>query len=127
MECPHCSQDTDPTLVYCKVCGEQIELDPEQVHKALERDSERDAIEMMEEQSRVAIYVTLFLLVSVFALRLVLLRPVVGDVGTGYFAPARVVEEKHLDPNPLIEIEPLVIEVPDEQQVEDYKKRKTQK
>jgi hypothetical protein len=123
MECPHCQQETDPTLIYCKKCGEQIELDPAAVHEALRRDEERDAIEIMEQQSRVAIYLALFLLATTFGLRIAILKSPDGSVSAGYFAPARTVEEKNLEPGNALEMEPLTIDIPEEPKLSEYIKR----
>jgi hypothetical protein len=114
MECPHCNQETDPTLVYCKVCGEQIELDPEAVHKALLRDAELDAIEIMEHQSRSAMYIAGFLLVCAFGLHFVLCREVRADASAGYFAPSKVVEGKDLDPQAALDLDPIAVDIPTE-------------
>jgi hypothetical protein len=120
VECPHCSQETDPTLVYCKVCGEQIELDPEAVHKALKRDEERDAIEIIEQQSRAAMYVAAFLLACVFGLRFVLVRDVQADASAGYYVPAKVAEDKNLDPPPALDLDPIAVDLPDEAHRQEY-------
>jgi hypothetical protein len=120
MECPHCGQETDPTLAYCKVCGQQVEFDADALHQAFERDAEHDAVEMLDEQSRAAIYVTVFVLVSVFALRLVLLHPPSADITAGYFPPARLLVEKNLDPAATLDVEPATIDIPEEVLRQEY-------
>jgi hypothetical protein len=113
MKCPHCEGDTDPTLAYCMICGEQIELDPERVKEHLEKDEQQEAIEFMEGQTRGALYACLFLLVCVVAFRLIVVRPVVGDVGPGFYGSPKVVEEKNLEPNPALEPPLLTLDIPE--------------
>lgn len=116
MECPHCSADTDPTLLYCKNCGEQIELDPEQVRKSIERDEEVLAVEHLEEKTKVGLYLAAFVLVVVIAFRIVVVRRVEGEVNPGYFAPARVVEDKAAEPPASVELPVAPIEIPTEKE-----------
>src|SRR5579872_2187980 len=113
MECPHCGEETDPTLIYCKVCGESMELDEETVNKAIERDTELEAIEDMEIQSRGTLYLSIFALASIIALRLVLLRPVPSDVSPGYYADSRILETKSLEPPAALPLDEAPIPIPD--------------
>jgi hypothetical protein len=112
MECPHCNQETSPTYLYCEKCGEQLELDLEGVRQTMERDSLAEAIELAEKQSRKALYVTIFLFVSVIAFRFVALRPVVADAFPAYFAPFKMIEDKGFEPAASLDIQRLPVEVP---------------
>ena len=113
MKCPHCEGDTDPTLAYCIICGEQIELDPEAVQEHLEKDEEAEAIEFMEGQTLAGVYACGFLLVCVVIFRLIVVHPVVGDVGPGYMSSPKIVDDKNLEPNPALEVPAPGIEFPD--------------
>jgi hypothetical protein len=112
MECPHCNQETSPTYLYCERCGEQLELDLEAVRQTMERDSVADAIEMAEKQTRSALYLVVFLLVSVIAFRFVALRPVVADAIPGYYAPYKLIEDKGLEPPASLEVTKIPLEIP---------------
>lgn len=113
MKCPHCEGETDPTLAYCMVCGEQIELDPDAVREHIEKDEQQEAVEFMEGQTRAGLYACAFLLVCVVAFRIIVVRSVVGDVGPGYYAPSKVVEEKNVEPNAALEAPTLGVDIPD--------------
>ena len=114
MDCPHCEKETDPTLLYCKFCGMAVELDEVEVAKHIERNEERDAVELMDEQTRIALYVTAFLLVVVIVFRLVVVREVVGDVSPAYYAPPKIVEDKGIDPPMALDIPSAPIDIPDD-------------
>ncbi|HZU97506.1 MAG TPA: hypothetical protein VFF73_12470 [Planctomycetota bacterium] len=115
MQCPHCDQETDPTLQYCMSCGEPLELDPEQVKKHFEKNEEIEAIEFMEGQTRGALYATAFLLVCVVIFRLIVVRalPRDTDVAPGYNASLKPVAEKNLDEPAALEVPRINIEIPD--------------
>lgn len=114
MDCPHCGEDTDPTLLYCKFCGQAIELDPEAVQKHIERDEEKLAIEHLEERTRIGLYAAAFSLVAVIALRLVVIAPVPGEVSVGYYPPAQIVQDKNLDPPAGLDLPVEDIDIPND-------------
>jgi len=114
MQCPHCDQETDPTLAYCMKCGEQLQVDAEAAMRHLQRDEDLDAIEFMEGQTRGAFYACAFLLVCIVAFRLIVVRTVVGDVAPGYFGSARPLAEKNnLEPPVAVDVPVLTLEIPD--------------
>jgi hypothetical protein len=114
VDCPHCGKDADPTLLYCKFCGMAVELDEVEVAKHIERNEERDAVEIMEQQTRIAVYVTAFLLVVVIAFRLIVVRPVTGEVAPGYYAPTKIVDDKGIDPPAALDLPTVPVEIPDD-------------
>ena len=113
MKCPHCDGETDPTLAYCMVCGEQIELDPDAVREHIEKDEEQEAIEFMEGQTRAGLYACAFLLVCVVVFRIVVVRAVVADVAPGVQGSSKVVEEKNLEPSQMLDAQLIGVDIPD--------------
>ncbi len=114
MQCPHCDGETDPTLAYCMVCGEQIELDPDRVREHIERDEAQEAVEYMEGQTRAGLYACAFVLVTIVAFRLIVVRPLAqADVGPGYYGSTKAVEEKNLEPNPALDQPNMPVDIPD--------------
>jgi hypothetical protein len=113
MQCPHCAQQTDPTLAYCMSCGEQIELDPEAIQDHLEKDEEAEAIEYMEGQTRGGLYACAFLLVCVVAFRLIVVCPIVADVGPGYYGSAQTLDDKGLEPQAALDLPQIPVDIPD--------------
>ena len=113
MKCPHCDGETDPTLAYCMVCGEQIELDPDAVREHIERDEQAEAVEFMEGQTKAGLYACAFVLVCVVAFRVIVVRSVVGDVAPAYYGSSKVVEERNLEPNPALDTPNVTIDFPD--------------
>jgi hypothetical protein len=91
-----------------------VELDEVEVAKHIERNEERDAVELMEEQTRIGLYVSAFFLVVVIAFRLVVVRPVSGDVSPAYYAPPKIVEDKGIDPPSALDIPSQPIDIPDD-------------
>src|SRR5580700_8922848 len=113
MRCPHCEQETDPTLAYCMLCGEALELDPDAIHEHFEKNEEREAIEFMEGQTRGALYACAFLLVVVVAFRIIVVRSVTGDVAPGYHASPKAVVERNLEPPAALDVPALTVDLPD--------------
>jgi hypothetical protein len=113
VKCPHCEGETDPTLAYCMVCGEQIELDPEAVREHIERDEQAEAVEYMEGQTQAGLYACAFLLVCVVAFRIIVVRAVVADVAPGYYSSSKPVEDKNLEPNPALDTPTFTVDFPD--------------
>lgn len=113
MQCPHCDEETDPTLAYCMKCGEQIELDQDAVKRHLEKDEELEAVEFMEGQTRAGLYACGFLLVCVVVFRLIVVRTVTGDVAPGYYGSPKPVLEKNLEPASALEAPTVPVDIPD--------------
>jgi hypothetical protein len=112
MECPHCGQETSPTLLYCEVCGEQLQLDLEGVRRTMERDSVAEAIEDAERKSRGALYFSIFLLVTAIVFRIIAIRPVNVDFVDGYYAPFQPLEQKGLEPPSSLEVKAIPLDFP---------------
>jgi hypothetical protein len=115
MQCPHCDQDTDPTLAFCMKCGEAIELDAAAVQQHFEKNEEMEAVEFMEGQTRSALYVCAFLLVTVVAFRLVVIRPFSDrtDVAPGYMGSSQPVLDKNVEPPTAVDIPKASLDIPD--------------
>jgi hypothetical protein len=113
MKCPHCEGETDPTLAYCIICGEQIELDQDAIRDHIEKDEQQEAIEFMEGQTKGALYACAFVLVCIVAFRIIVVRSVVGDVGPGFYSSPKVVEDKNLEPNPALDVPTIGVDIPD--------------
>jgi hypothetical protein len=113
MECPHCGEDTDPTLLFCRICGQGLEIDEEAVQKDIERDEAQQAVEFMEERTKAGMYIALFVLAAVIAFRVVVLRRVVADVHPGYMAPAKMLDDKGIDPPQTLDMPIQPVEIPD--------------
>ena len=115
MQCPHCDQDTDPTLAFCMKCGEAIEMDAAAVAQHFKKNEELEAIEFMEGQTRAGLYVCAFLLVTVVAFRLIVIRPISEktDVAPGYMGSIKAVVEKRVDPPTAVDIPKASLEIPD--------------
>ena len=124
MKCPHCDQETDPTLLYCKMCGMPVEVDEAAVAEHLERDDARVEIDHAEDVTRALLFSMIIFLVATIAFRLIVVRPVTGDVSPGYYAPAKVIDDKNIEPTATVEFVIPPIEIPSDADLEALKAKR---
>ena len=113
MKCFNCGGETNPTLLYCGLCGVPLETDVEDIA----RDEERRRREMRELEARrwaKGLFVlALFLLGCVIATRAVLLTGKRYDAYGAFRVPAQIVSEQGGEPPASVEVDTLSIPFPE--------------
>lgn len=114
MKCGNCGQDTNPTLVYCTVCGVPTDAD---VTDVLEEEGRKQAelllIKAVQEAQKLCV-LGVFLFACVLGLRFVLLSPVRPDAWPSYAVPWAVVDEGRTEAPQALPLDPLEVPLPTE-------------
>ncbi len=66
MKCNHCGRENPEENLYCEQCGQKIDMARDRVHDELSQKVEQQAEKALEEQTRTALVICLF----IFALAL---------------------------------------------------------
>lgn len=93
MECPQCHNETSEVLRYCEFCGSVLDVDEEQISTGLSKQALKEHARRSEETARSYLYIALFFLTCVIALRYTIARQRTYDLTPAYFAPPSAVED----------------------------------
>lgn len=99
--CPDCGEDTNPTLKFCQFCNSPLEFDMERLGAALSQEAPTVIRERIERQARGYLYMSIFILVSVIAARMILVKPIPMTDSPSFYAPSEAIGEI----NPPLELE----------------------
>jgi hypothetical protein len=112
VKCPNCSEEVNPTLVYCQGCGAPTDADFSDVIEDEERKAaERRRVSAVREAQEL-LYLALFLLASIIVLRVVLLKERRHEHVTSFRLPYAVLEDANLDPPVAVPAEARTIKLP---------------
>ena len=112
MQCPSCGNDTNPTLIYCMVCGAPVEADVEDVIADEQLRSQQLRMVEATREAQKLMVLAVFLLGSVILARVVLLKRQHYDYTVGYRLPYSVIKERAQEPSDVLEVPTLEIPLP---------------
>ncbi len=110
MECGNCGNETNDELKYCEYCGADMVFDEMEYAGTVSAKAGARAKLSSEEQIRVALLGSVFLLLSVFLIRFVLIQRTNVEVHPVYFLPMSVAEEgldENIDTHVDLELVPI--------------------
>lgn len=110
MKCPNCSEEVNPTLVYCQGCGAPTDADFSDVIEDEEKKAAQRRLSSAVREAEELFYLGLFLLISVIVLRVALLKERRHEHTTSFRVPFATLEG--LDPPVTVANEARPIKIP---------------
>lgn len=112
MKCPSCGELTNPTMIYCMVCGVPIETDLATIQKHEEEEArERRAREAIKE-ARELLWLALFVMFSVIAFRKVVIHDRPYRAYPTYRIPVSFVQQGIREPDEALPVPALELPLP---------------